>query len=209
MDRPIRLGRPRPSTGVPLAMILARILLFALTGALGGATVAGLYQALGLVAAGADLGAVRLAPLLLEVMRLTDHALFGAGVGALFAPFAPPIDKAVVGALRWFGFALGGVLALPLVHLTVAAGRLPGFSDLLRDYHLGGAQLAAALGMALLCATTELVYTRARARRYLRQRGIHAGDNDVDETLKAFWRERAENYLAGRNRDPGAPGGGS
>lgn len=179
-------------------MVIMRILLLALAGACGAALAAFVAQLLLLRGAGADPLGLDPASLVLEVMELHRHALLGAVVGALLAPFPARPDGRLAAVLRWFAAGALVVLVWPLAVRLGLGGGLPTVTELAAGYRFPTGLIPAALGAAMACAPLDLLLSWKQHRRRLAayRRNEMGGDNRVDETLKEFWQDRAERYLA-------------
>lgn len=190
-------------------MVLARLIAFALAGALGGALLAFAVQFHLLHGAGADPLALDAASLLVEVMALHHHGLLGALVGVILGPFPAPPDQPLWGTLRWLLAGLVVTLLWPLVPLLQAAGSLPTVAELAAGYRFPVGIIPAGLGASLACGVMELALLVRRSRRQVAFRPYRmGGENQVDETLREFWQSRADSYLAGKSRGAGRDGRG-
>jgi hypothetical protein len=184
-------------------MVILRLLAFSV---LGGALAAGALFALQLYVlrvARVDLTAVSLATLLVDVMDLPAYAVFGAVLGALLAPFPgrgrPPLWR----LLAWTLAGATAGLAAPTAARLLDLGHIPTVAELAArvaldlKYVIAGAVVG--LGLSWIETAREAV-ERARLRRRF---GPTAGDDlhDPDAVIKDYWRERAESYLARRERD--------
>ena len=188
-------------------MVALRIGLFAVVAAAGAAAAGFLVQFLMLRGSGADPLALAPRSLLVEVMQLHRHALLGALVGVVLAPFPPRIDQRMWAALRWVVAGVVVTLVWPLGGVFQAAGALPTVGELMAGYRFRPGMVPAGLGAGLTCALVELVLLWGRTRRQVAARRYHmGGENRVDETLREFWQERADTYLAGKSRDRGGDG---
>ena len=182
-------------------MIAIRIAAYALLGA--AVATAALYgfQLYILRAAHADLSGVGLTTLLVEVMDLPLYAIFGAVVGALLAPFPARGWGLVVRLLTWTAAGLLAGLAAPFVRFALGLDHIPTAAEVTRGLLLDPKFLVAggAVGLVLAWVEGGLEWLQtARLRRRL-ERGGGGPVNDVDAALKAYWKERADAYLASRD----------
>ncbi len=183
-------------------MIAIRIAAYALLAAAVAAAALYGFQLYILHAAHADLSGVGLRTLLVEVMDLPLYALFGAVVGALLAPFPARGRGLVLRLLAWTAVGLVAGLAAPLVRFALSLDHVPTAVEAARGLRLDPKFLVAGTAVGLVLAWVEGGLEWLQTAR-LRRRLEHGGSgpvNDVDAALKAYWRERADTYLAGRER---------
>lgn len=184
-------------------MVILRLLAFSV---LGGALAAGALFALQLYVlhvARVDLTTVGLTTLLVDVMDLPAYAALGAVLGALLAPF-PGRGRAPL--WRLLGWTLAGAtagLAAPTAARLLDLGHVPTVAELAGSLVLDPKHVIAGAVVGLGLSWVEIgreVVERARLRRRF---GPTAGDDlhDPDAVIKDYWRERAESYLARRERD--------
>jgi hypothetical protein len=107
--------------------------------------------------------------------------------------------------LRWLIAAGVVTLLWPLIPVFAAAGGLPTVGELMAGYQFKAGIIPAGLGAGLSCALMEMVLLWGRARQQLASRRYQmGGENQVDETLREFWKDRADNYMAGKYKEGGS-----
>jgi hypothetical protein len=181
-------------------MVVVRLALFAVLGALFAAGALYGFQLYVWKLGNVDLSGVGLTELMTRWMRLPEFAAFGAVVGLLLAPFP---GRGLHPFWRLIGWTVAGSvlgLAVPTLRALVALGHLPTTAEAVARLTFDPKYLiaGAAVGLALSWVETGrelLEHTR------LRRRLAHVGTNplnDPDAAIKEYWRERAESYLAHR-----------
>jgi hypothetical protein len=183
-------------------MIFVRILAYAALGAVVAAAVLIGLQYYILTTAHADLSEVGLRTLLVDVMDAPRYAGLGAVLGAVLAPFPWRGRNPVARLLAWTTAGLLAGLVAPTVQTALELDHLPTFAEALARLALDAKALIAGTATGLVLSWVETAVeaiARARLRRRI-ARGESGELNDVDAALKAFWRERAEVYLASRER---------
>ena len=181
-------------------MIAIRIVVYAIVGAVLAAAVLYGFQLYILHAAHASLAGVGLRTLLIDVMDLPTYAAFGGVLGALLAPFPGRDRSPVVRLLAWTGVGILAGLAGSFVRLIRDLGHIPTMSEVTTQFTVDPKFLIAgtAVGLLLSWVETGVQWVQhARLRRRL-ARSSGGSLNDVDAALKAYWRQRADAYLAER-----------
>jgi hypothetical protein len=155
-------------------------------------------------AAGIDLSGTRLDTLLLEVMGLPVYLPLGVVTGALLAPFPARDAHPVARLLIWTGFGALFGLVTPVFRLIFDLGGIPTVSELTTRLSVDPKAIIVGATVGLVLSWIEMgaqACCKARDRRRQAAAAAAAGQgSDVDATLKSFWRERAEAYLANRER---------
>lgn len=181
-------------------MIGRRMLLYAMLGALIAAAGMYAYQLVILHSAGADLGAVGMKTLLIDVMAVHKYALFGAVVCAAVVPLSLTWYTMLGRMLGWLLVSTLLAIVAPLTVIVVKQGGLPPFSEIFWIFTPANKYLLVALLTAPIFAVGETVSAMRRVRR----RNLPSRDEDIDidykddEIIKDARRRRAERYLAQR-----------
>lgn len=181
-------------------MMVLRIVAYAALGAAIAAAVLAGFQLYIFQLSGVDPARVPLATLLVEVMQLPRYGLLGAILGAVVAPFPARERHPAVRLLSWTTLGVLVGLAVPFARTLLALQHVPTFSDAVSHFALDPRALIGGAAAGFLLSWVETLAETVQHWRRARQRGRAEPRwaNDVDATLKAYWRDRAETYLAHR-----------
>lgn len=181
-------------------MTVLRIVAYAILGGLVTAAVLAGLQLYIFNLAHADIAAIPLPTLLVEQMELPRYALMGTVLGLLVAPFPGRTRHPVVRLLGWTSAGVLVGLASPLVRHLLGLHHLPTVDEVAGHFAVDPRALVGGAAAGFVLSWVETIaeaFQRWRVRR--RAAPTRAGGlNDVDATLKAYWRDRADAYLAHR-----------